>query len=298
MSDYLEPSSQVVPTTPIQMIPSSPSLPLLDDILIGRAWDLTTPAYASSNNGGGDMSLLAYSRHESQISTQGEPSFNKPPQEETLASSGLPPRPTTPIDASIPAWEPLFNISENTQVTIPETLQTPQILRSERCSRDTRIRVETLRALGKTYRFIADFLGITIRQVHYALKHRYTPQGHCCGRKPLLDTPRRRDLLNWIHESPSHRLTKWVDIPAILDLGIVYGEEAVTTALRTEGQGRYISRRRPPLSHRNRVKRREFAVEHIDWTPEQWEKVAWSDETSVRGGVFTQVWITWAEGEA
>lgn len=88
--------------------------------------------------------------------------------------SGLPPRPTTPIDESIPAWEPLFNIPENAQIpegsiTIPETPQAPQILRSERCSRDTRIRVETLRALGKTYRFIADFLGITIRQVHYAL---------------------------------------------------------------------------------------------------------------------------------
>jgi hypothetical protein len=89
-----------------------------------------------------------------------------------------------------------------------------------------------------------------------------------------------------------------VDILAILDLGIVYGEEAVTTALKTEGQGRYISKRRPPLLHKNRVKQREFAVEHIDWTPEQWEKVAWFDETSVKGGVFTQVWITRAEGEA
>jgi hypothetical protein len=102
-SPSLEPSSQVVPTTPIRMIPSSPSLPLLDDILMGRAWDFTTPAHASPNNGGGDMSPLAYSRHESQISTQGEPSFKNPSQGETLASSGLPPRPTTPIDESIPA---------------------------------------------------------------------------------------------------------------------------------------------------------------------------------------------------
>jgi len=178
MSDYLEPSSQVVPATPIRTIPLSPSLLLLDDILTGRAWDFTTPAHTSPNRGG-DMSPLAYSRYESQIFMQGEPSF-KNPQGETLTLLGLPPRPTTPIDKSIPAWEPLFNIPKNTQIskgniTIPKTPQTLQILRLERCLRDTRIQVETLRALGKTYQFIADFLGITIRQVHYALKHRYTP---------------------------------------------------------------------------------------------------------------------------
>jgi hypothetical protein len=57
------------------------------------------------------MSALAYSRHESQISTQGEPSFQEP-QGEASIWSALPPRPTTPIDESIPAWEPPFNTKE------------------------------------------------------------------------------------------------------------------------------------------------------------------------------------------
>jgi len=78
MSDYLEPSSQVVPATPIRMILLSPSLLLLDDILIGRAWDFTTPAHMSSNNREGDISPLAYSRYKSQIFMQGELSFKNP----------------------------------------------------------------------------------------------------------------------------------------------------------------------------------------------------------------------------
>ena len=39
-------------------------------------------------------------------------------------------------------------------------------------------------------------LNLTRRQVEYALDHRPTPQKHLCGRHLLLDTPKRKDLVN------------------------------------------------------------------------------------------------------
>lgn len=104
-------------------------------------------------------------------------------------------------------------------------------------------------------------------------------------------------MVNWIQESPLNRIHKWEDILQHLDLGIHYTGDAVTTALRLEGQGRYISRGRPPLTAATRTKRREFAWEYLGWKKEDWEKILWCDETWVTGGIHRRVWITCREGE-
>jgi hypothetical protein len=142
---------------------------------------------------------------------------------------------------------------------------------------------------GVQYKRIAEFLGLTLHQVHYAATHRLTPQHHHAGPSPLLDSLCQRQLMEWIHKSPFHRLTKWADIPRALDLGISHREDAVTTALRMEGRGRYVSKRRPPLSEKKQEERRESAFETVDWAPKWWGKMLWSNETWVTGGVHTEM---------
>jgi hypothetical protein len=52
------------------------------------------------------------------------------------------------------------------------------------------------------------------------------------GRKPLLNTLKRQEVMQWLRESPSYRVTKWKDIPKSLDLGISYGLGAIYIRLK------------------------------------------------------------------
>ena len=54
--------------------------------------------------------------------------------------------------------------------------------------------------------------------------------------------------------------------------------------LHDVGYGRYVARKKPQLSPKNIEERLEWAQEHKDWTPEQWKKVIWSDETLLQVG--------------
>jgi hypothetical protein len=54
---------------------------------------------------------------------------------------------------------------------------------------------------------------------------------------------------------------------------------------------------KPPISEANRVARLQWALEHVNLTDEQWEKILWTDETWVTGGRHTRVWVTRKDGE-
>ena len=62
------------------------------------------------------------------------------------------------------------------------------------------------------------------------------------------------------------------------------GEYAIRSALRRAGYKRYVALRKPPISEKNRQLRLEFALEHLNWTDEQWDAILWSDETWVTPG--------------
>ncbi len=71
------------------------------------------------------------------------------------------------------------------------SVPTPKTPRKKQCSRDDRLRIETLYFdAGFAQDEIAlQLYPITLGQVPYALSHRLTPQKHYRGRKVLLSTP-------------------------------------------------------------------------------------------------------------
>ncbi len=78
-------------------------------------------------------------------------------------------------------------------------------------TRDQRIQVKTLRRFGCSYEEISRHLtslGIkcSIRQAYYAEKHRDTPQKQRCRPKPLLNTPTRKRIVNFITSSRQRTL--------------------------------------------------------------------------------------------
>jgi len=161
-------------------------------------------------------------------------------------------------------------------------------------SRDDRLRIQTLYYTAGWS--IDDILlqnpRITHRQIQYALEHRPTPQKHYTGRHVLLDTPHRKFLIKWVTQSSFTREIPWAELPKWLEWDEWCGGFAIRRAFKTEGYCRGVRRRKPPLSEANRIKRLNWALEHLNWTDEQWDEILWSDESWVQPGYHKRQWCT------
>jgi len=65
------------------------------------------------------------------------------------------------------------------------------------------------------------------------------------------------------------------------DLGIDISERTVRRQLRAAGLVLFVKPKKAMLSERNRKKRLEWAIDHKDWTLDDWKRVIWTDETKV-----------------
>lgn len=166
---------------------------------------------------------------------------------------------------------------------------------SKHTSRDQRRDVHVLHKNGFTQKQIAEHLGLTDRQVRYAIHQPATPKKRA-GRPGKLTPVEVEMLIQWICASKANRRCPWYDIPIAAGLSHV-SYYAVRYALRKAGFRRRAARRKPPISEKNRVDRLRFAEEHRHWTQEQWEKILWSDETWVTAGRHTKTYITRRQGE-
>ena len=158
-------------------------------------------------------------------------------------------------------------------------------------SRDDRLRIRTLYYDAKwTINDIILQTNLTCRQVEYALHHRPTPQKHSSGRHILLNTPKRKQLIQWVTANAQNRRTAWSEIPALL--GWRCSLKAIRSAFKKEGYARRIARRKPPISEANRILRLQWAMKHRDWTEEQWDEICWSDESWVQPGTHKKQRVT------
>jgi ketohexokinase/beta-glucosidase len=74
-------------------------------------------------------------------------------------------------------------------------------------------------------------------------------------------------------------------------------EWAIRGALRSRGYNRRVARAKPPLTDVNKQARLRWAQAHVDWTPQQWESILWSDETWITGGRHRRQLVTRRPGE-
>ncbi|EIE91839.1 hypothetical protein RO3G_16550 [Rhizopus delemar RA 99-880] len=65
------------------------------------------------------------------------------------------------------------------------------------------------------------------------------------------------------------------------DLQKTVSAETVRRSLRRSGLTSFVKPQKPLLSEVNRRKRLDWALNHTDWTMEDWKRVIWSDETKV-----------------
>ena len=79
----------------------------------------------------------------------------------------------------------------------------------------------------------------------------------------------------------------WLELSAIQN----YSEKAINNAFKLEGFSRRITRKKPPISEINRIKRLAWAKKHLNWITEQWRTILQTDKTQVTGDRYTRTWI-------
>ena len=133
-------------------------------------------------------------------------------------------------------------------------------------TRDKRLQAYTLHELGHfSYRQIAKRIHLTLPQVQYAYVHRITPQHHHSGRHLLLNDEEINTLCDFVCASRKNRRITWFEISLLWGCS----EKAIDNAFKSRGFHRRIAWKKPVISEKNRVLRLQWAIEHLDWTPEQ-----------------------------
>lgn len=163
-------------------------------------------------------------------------------------------------------------------------------------TRDQRRDILLLHDIGWKYKQIHCFTKATITQVHNTLKDggKATPRKRC-GRAPILTQAQIEELVEYVCSSSDTRRMTYTQLAEAMDFGVK--RDAIGRALEQEGFHRRLAMRKPPISPTNQRLRYEWALEHVNWTLDQWYKILWTDETWITGGRHTKTWVSRRPGE-
>ncbi len=117
--------------------------------------------------------------------------------------------------------------------------------------------------------------------VHAFLSHREstqdTPAVETRGRKRKTDEKTDRHIILTVKRQ---RFTTARDIIRTVEGASNLCENTIRHRIKESKEFKsYWAARKPYISETNRVKRLEWAHEHINWSNEQWDQVLWSDES-------------------
>jgi transposase len=140
-----------------------------------------------------------------------------------------------------------------------------------------------MQAVGAPQRVIAEQLGITQATVSRLLrKHRITTFK---TRPPRSRRPRStsdRDNRRIARLALKFRRITLQDLAR--ECGLNVSKKTIARRLKEVGIRKRVARTKPHLSLQHMEARLLWAREHENWTVEDWEKVIWSDESSIQVG--------------
>jgi transposase len=136
---------------------------------------------------------------------------------------------------------------------------------------------------------IASSLGISRQTISNSIhKDTWTPQKQK-GRKPKIDTPTHNRLVARAQRDRWHRQRSFEEI-ALLE-GVTSCKQSLYKAFEKEGYFHRVATEKPLITPAQREARLKWAYSHLEWTPEMWAAVVWTDKASIRtdGG---QIFVT------
>lgn len=124
--------------------------------------------------------------------------------------------------------------------------------------------------------------------------HQRRPQS---GR-PSIITPRtQRSLIRHATKNSYQRRKPWVVIAR--ELGITASASSINNAFARAGYSRYPPKYKPPLTPEQKLQRLNFAIEWLEKLESKYDRIIYTDETSVRVGESRgQIWVTRTKDEA
>ncbi|KAK4666774.1 hypothetical protein QC763_0050450 [Podospora pseudopauciseta] len=151
-----------------------------------------------------------------------------------------------------------------------------------------------------SYEAIRKATGASIKQIQYALTTPLTPRTDRRGRKPSQFTDEEKHrIARAFSDDPIARKLKWEDLRWYLEGFDRFKDQAFITAMRDAGYQRKVLPRRIKLTPAHMQARLAFAREQLALRPrpEDWEKVAFSDETWATNSHMWKRWLTVHEVE-
>ena len=136
----------------------------------------------------------------------------------------------------------------------------------------------------------------TVRRIVHQSEHgepRTPPRPK--GRPPVCTTRKRSRLIDRLRLSTENRRLPLDQLARLKHLH--YDIRTLRKALEKEGYSRRIARSKPLLTEKQKERRLQWARDHLNWSDRQWGRVIWTDEASIRCGLFGQVYVTRAIGE-
>src|SRR5271169_905610 len=145
--------------------------------------------------------------------------------------------------------------------------------------------IVVLKEKGDSWAEIGHFLGVKSGTMRYTyLKWEET---RCFSSIPRSGRPKsltERDIRHVANHITSNRDTRrhaLGDITNVLNLSVCL-KTLCKTITEDIGLAHRIERKKPWLSPQQKVDRLKFAKAHIHWTEEDWMRVVWTDEMSIR----------------
>ena len=118
---------------------------------------------------------------------------------------------------------------------------------------------------------ISEALHLPIATVYRLRRLPATPR-HRSGRPHIVTSPIRCQIVDFLNSGAEARRMPYTGISKELSLNL--SEDTIQQALASIGYHRRISRQEPWLLEANKAKRLAFALEHINWTIDDWLKVS------------------------
>ena len=142
---------------------------------------------------------------------------------------------------------------------------------------------------GWTYRRIGSTLGVSRDIVTCSLlKQIWTPYKQR-GRLPNIDILTRQRLVARAKLDRFHWRKPFEEI-AFLE-GVSACKRSLYKAFEKEGYFRRIATEKPLITPKHREARLKWAYSYLEWSPEMWAAVIWTDEASIRTG-RGQIFVT------
>lgn len=166
---------------------------------------------------------------------------------------------------------------------------------------EQRRQVQQLRKDGMSYRKIFAKLEISVMACHQAIQHiklHGTPNNIPRKARPRKTDQRTDRKIHRLSEADRFKTAVTIHNEISTDLHEKISVRTVQRRLNEFQLYGRVARKKPLISEKNRRARIHFAKEHLNWTPQQWSRVIFTDESKFnRFGSDGKVYVRRRKGE-